>query len=280
MARDPLAIASVPAPVAGGQDRVARGAAAVAPLLDVAAAFAFLTRLPIPARWLAGHRTGAAAFGLAGAAIGGVGAIPVVLVGQAHPGPAAISSLAIVAILTGALHLDGLADTADALAAPAGAADRARMDPRAGSAGVVAVVLVLLLDVAVLTELASAGGWIAAAALVTAGAASRSAATIAGVLAGPNRSGGRLGAWFVSRLRRADASLAVATTLLVGGLASALAGPPVAAGLVGGSALAAGAGAVILRLRRRLDGDGFGALIELTFAAVLVAVLAARSVFG
>ena len=280
MARDPLAIAPDRVPVQGGQDRVARGAAAVAPLLDVAAAIAFLTRLPIPARWLAGDRTGAAAFGLAGAAIGGVAAIPVVLVGQAHPGPAAIASLAIVAIVTGALHLDGLADTADALAAPAGAADRARMDPRAGSAGVVAVLLVLLLDAAVLTELASAGGWIAAAALVTAGAASRSAATIAGVLAGPTRSGGRLGAWFVSRLRPADAWLAVATTVVVAGLASALAGPVVAAGLIGGAALAAAAGALIVRLRRQLDGDGFGALVELSFTAVLVLILAARSISG
>ena len=57
--------------------------------------------------------------------------------GQGHPGPAAISALAIVAILSGGLHLDGLADTSDALAAPAGAADRARTDPRAGTAGVV-----------------------------------------------------------------------------------------------------------------------------------------------
>ena len=55
--------------------------------------------------------------------------------GQGHPGPAAISALAIVAILSGGLHLDGLADTSDALAAPAGAADRARTDPRAGIFG-------------------------------------------------------------------------------------------------------------------------------------------------
>jgi adenosylcobinamide-GDP ribazoletransferase len=280
VAREPIVSARDRAAVALGQDGLVRAAAAATPFRDLAAAFAFLTRLPVPARWLAGDRTGAAAFGLAGAAIGGVAAIPVVLVGQAHPGPAAVASVAIIAILTGALHLDGLADTADALAAPAGAADRARTDPRAGSAGVVAVVIVLLLDAAVLTELASAGGLIAAAALVTAGAASRAAATIAGVLAGPTRSGGRLGTWFVSRLRPADAWLAMATTVGIGGLASALAGPPLAAGLIGGSALAAAAGAVIVRLRRRLDGDGFGALVELTFTAVLVAVLAARSVPG
>ena len=172
MARDPLVISSAPAPE--GHARIAGAAgAAAAPAHDLAAALAFLTRLPIPARWLIDDRTGAATFGLAGAAIGAVAGLPLVLFGQGHPGPAAVVALAIVAVLSGGLHLDGLADTADALAAPAGAADRARTDPRAGTAGVVAVVLILLIDAALLTELASSGGWIAAAATITAAAASR-----------------------------------------------------------------------------------------------------------
>jgi adenosylcobinamide-GDP ribazoletransferase len=276
MARDPLAIS--PEPTAAPRDHVA--GSVTEPLRDLAAALAFLTRLPIPRSWLLDDRTGAAAFGVAGAAIGAAAAIPLVVVGQAHPGPAAVASLAIVAILSGGLHLDGLADTGDALAAPAGAADRARNDPRAGTAGVVAVVLILLLDTALVTELASAGGWIAAAALITAGASSRSAATVAGVLAGPTRAGGRLGAWFVSYLRPADAWLAVATTAMVAGLAAAGTGVSVTVGMIFGSAIAVAAGALIVRLRRRLDGDGFGALIELTFAAVLAATVAARSVGG
>jgi len=276
MARDPLAISPEPSSVP--RDHVV--GSVTRPFRDLAAALAFLTRLPVPSRWLVEHRTGAAAFGVAGAAIGAAAAVPLVLVGQAHPGPAAIASLAIVAILSGGLHLDGLADTADALAAPAGAADRARMDPRAGSAGVVAVVLILLLDAALVTELASAGGWIAAAALITAGASSRSAATVAGVLAGPTRAGGRLGAWFVSRLRPADAWLAIATSAVVAGFAAAGTGVSLAGGMIVGSAIGVAAGALIVRLRRRVDGDGFGALIELTFAAVLAATVAARSVAG
>lgn len=276
MTRDPLLVSSAPST----ERRAALGGAAAAPVRELAAAVAFLTRLPTPAGWLVDDRTGAAAFGVIGAAIGAVAAIPLVLFGQGHPGPAAVAALAIVAILSGGLHLDGLADTADALAAPSGAADRARTDPRAGTAGVVAVVLTLLLDAALVAELASAGGWIAAAALVTAAAASRSAAPTAGMLLGRARSGGRLGAWFTSRLRPADALLAVATSVAVAGIAVALAGPSVVVGLAGGSALGVAAGAAIVRLRGQLDGDGFGALIELTFAAVLATALVARSVSG
>jgi adenosylcobinamide-GDP ribazoletransferase len=276
MAGDPLVRRPTPIEVPASR----RAGRAANPLLDLAAAVAFLTRLPVPRRWLVHGRTGAAAFGLAGAAIGAVAAIPVVVAGHTHPGPTAVAAIAILAILTGALHLDGLADTADALAAPAGAADRARTDPRAGTAGVVAIVLVLLLDTALLAELASIGGWLAAAALVTAGAASRSAATVAGVLAGPARAGGRLGAWFVARLRPADAWLAFGAAVLVAVGCALLAGPSIAAGLIGGSVLALVIGAFVVRLRRRLDGDGFGAVIELTFTAVLAATLVARTIGG
>jgi adenosylcobinamide-GDP ribazoletransferase len=270
----------VTSPAPAAQRRVPIAGVAAAPARDLAAALAFLTRLPIPADWLINDRTGAPAYGLAGAAVGAVAGLPIVLFGQGHPGPAAIAALAIVAILSGGLHLDGLADTGDALAAPAGSADRARTDPRAGSAGVVAVVLTLLLDAALLTELASAGGWIAFAALVTAAAASRSAATIAGVVAGPGRSGGRLGAWFASRLRPADALLVVATSAVVAVAGAVVTSWSIALGLVGGGAIGVAAGAVIVRLRGRLDGDGFGALVELTFVAVLAATLVARSIVG
>ncbi|MEA2549300.1 MAG: adenosylcobinamide-GDP ribazoletransferase [Chloroflexota bacterium] len=276
MAGDPLVHRPTSIDIAASR----RARLAASPLLDLAAAVAFLTRLPVPRRWLDDGRTGAAAFGLAGATIAAAAAIPVVVAGQTHPGPTAVAGIAILAILTGALHLDGLADTADALAAPAGAADRARTDPRAGTAGVVAIVLVLLLDTALLAELASIGGWLAGAALVTAGAVSRAAATVAGVLAGPARAGGRLGAWFVARLRPADAWLAIASVAVVAAGGAALAGPSIVVGLVGGSALGLTIGALVVRLRRRLDGDGFGAVIELTFTAVLAATLVARSIGG
>ena len=63
--------------------------------------------------------------------------------------------------LTGALHLDGLADSADAWIG--GMGDRERTlaimkDPRSGPAGVVAVVVVLLLKFAALASLPASGG--------------------------------------------------------------------------------------------------------------------------
>jgi adenosylcobinamide-GDP ribazoletransferase len=277
MAHDPLVL---PRPVPDADGPAERSGPALSPSRELAAAVAFLTRLPVPRRWPAGQRTGAAAFGLVGAGTGLVAAVPLALVGQTHPGPAAIAGLAVVAILSGALHLDGLADTADALTAPAGAADRARRDPRAGTAGVVAVVLILLFDAAILTELASRDGRLAAAALVTAVAASRAGATVAALVAGPGRAGGRLGAWFVTRVRPADAWIAVATTAAVALAAAVVAGASIAGGVVAGSAIAMGIGAVIVRLRRQLDGDGFGALVELTLSAVLASILALRAVAG
>jgi adenosylcobinamide-GDP ribazoletransferase len=203
-----------------------------------------------------------------------------VLVGATHPGPAAVASLAVLAILSGALHLDGLADTADALAAPAGAADRARTDPRAGTAGVVAVVLILLLDAALLAELASLAGWLAAAALVVAVSASRTAAVVAGLAAGPARARGKLGSWFVGRLRTGDGVVAIGTTAVAAAGAAWLAGSAIVVGLLIGGAVAVAAGATAVRLRRQLDGDGFGALIELTMTAVLAGCLAAHAIAG
>jgi len=129
-------------------------------------ALRLLTRLPVPepppeddgqdsvARSLAwyplvGLILGALLWGLA--AMLAAGAAPSLL--------SAALLLAAWVALTGALHLDGLADTADAWLG--GLGDRERTlaimkDPCAGPAGVVAVVLVLLLKFAALAALATA----------------------------------------------------------------------------------------------------------------------------
>ena len=80
--------------------------------------------------------------------------------------------IAAVALVTGALHLDALADTADAL----GGVDRARAlaimrDSRVGASGVTALALVLLVEVGSLGGLAVQGD--AVVALAAAGALSR-----------------------------------------------------------------------------------------------------------
>lgn len=118
-------------------------------------ALAFLTRLPVP------HVDGAGGMGRALPAFPLVGAfIGLLLLGAGalfqvwEPGVHAALLLVLWVVLTGGLHLDGLADSADGWA---GGPDRERMlaimrDPRSGAIGVVAVVLLLLTKWAALAE--------------------------------------------------------------------------------------------------------------------------------
>jgi adenosylcobinamide-GDP ribazoletransferase len=250
------------------------------PLDELVAAIAFLSRVPVAGHGERRSRTGAAAFGLVGAALGLVAATPLVVFGAAHPVLAAIAALALLASLDGGLHLDGLADSFDALAAPGAGAERARTDPRAGTAGVIAIVAVLALDAAALAELTPRGSWVAAAVLIAAVTVSRAAAPVWAVCVGRRlRPPGGLGAWFAEETSAGDSLLAgisaAALVLLLvefGGLPGGLAVLAALAGIAGSAVV----GAIVIGLRRRLDGDGYGALIEITVAAILVsaAVLA------
>ena len=92
-----------------------------AELRGLAAAVAFLTRIPV-GRWIrldaADIARGSAVFPLVGAGIGAaVGGIAQALSGSLTPPLAAVLGIAVGAALTGALHLDALADAADALGA-------------------------------------------------------------------------------------------------------------------------------------------------------------------
>jgi len=242
------------------------------------AAIALLTRIPVRTD---GTRAGAAAFGVVGAVLGLAAAAPLLVFA---PLPGAVLALAILAVASGALHLDGLADTADALAAPnAEAAERARQDPRVGAAGAVAIVLILGADAAALAQVAGRSPFIAAATLVAVVAASRAAATVAPFVAGSVRPG--FGRWFAERTSRLDAAAAVGTALVVAAaanLAVRIVAPvrvPAPVGATFGPAVAclvalvAGgiAAAIVSRLRGGLDGDGCGAVIELSVAAGLLA---------
>jgi adenosylcobinamide-GDP ribazoletransferase len=76
------------------------------------------------------------------------------------PGPAAAALLLALTVLsTGALHLDGLADTVDGLGGGHTPADRLRImkDSRVGAFGVISLVLALLLKFAFFLALASKG---------------------------------------------------------------------------------------------------------------------------
>jgi len=242
------------------------------PLDELVAAVTFLTRVPVASHGASRSRTGAAAFGLVGAALGLAAAVPVLVAGPAHPLPAAILSVGILALLDGGLHLDGLADTFDALAAPGGLAVRARTDPRAGTVGVVSIVLVVGLEAAALAELAARGGLIAGVTLIAAVAVSRAAAPAWAVTVGRRMTPpDGLGAWFAQATSVAAALLAVATTVVVAVVAVEFAGPAVAVAVGAGTVVAVVIGVIVVRLRRQLDGDGYGAQIETTVTAILLA---------
>src|SRR5713226_885335 len=127
-------------------------------LRGLAAALTFLTRIPLGRRLvLDGDDVARAgpAFPLVGAGIGAaVGGIAAALAHPLSPLLAVALALAVGALLTGALHLDALADTADAL----GARSRERAleimrDHAVGAYGAVAIALDLLIKGAALSVL-------------------------------------------------------------------------------------------------------------------------------
>ncbi|MBT2470081.1 adenosylcobinamide-GDP ribazoletransferase, partial [Streptomyces sp. ISL-66] len=157
-----------------------------ASLLDgVRFAFGTLTVLPARiTRWdRPAARTGMACAPLAGLVVGLLAAVPGVLLLLSGGGPllAAAVTVAVPAALTRALHLDGLADTADALgsAKPADAALRIMKQSDIGPFGVVALALVLLIQVAALADV-YADSWVRGGfATVLAAVAARLAMTLA-----------------------------------------------------------------------------------------------------
>jgi adenosylcobinamide-GDP ribazoletransferase len=137
-------------------------------------AVAFLTVIPAATHdGSPGERLGRAYFPVVGAAIGLVAGLAlVVMTAIAGSLLGAVTALVVMAVLTGGLHLDGLADAADGLFG-AGTLERrleVMRDPRVGSFGVVAVVLLLIGDAAALAGMSPAR---AVVGLVIAGALSR-----------------------------------------------------------------------------------------------------------
>lgn len=124
------------------------------------AAFSLLTRLPLPGRWQTSppapevQSRAALFYPLVGAVIGGL----LVLLYILMPDKIGVTVQATLLVglwvwLTGAMHLDGLADSVDALAAAHKDPVRfqsALKDPHIGAMGVTALVMVLLLKLALL----------------------------------------------------------------------------------------------------------------------------------
>jgi adenosylcobinamide-GDP ribazoletransferase len=248
---------------------------------EVAAAVTLLTRLRVGGA--ATDTPGSAAFPLVGALVGGLAAVPL-LVAQVgagtEPDPAlgalaAVGALAVGALVSGFLHLDGLADTADALLAPdRGRAEEARRDPAIGPGGAVTLILVIGGEIAALVTLWDGAPGVAAAAFVVSAVVARTVPVIAvrTVASGSSRAIPGLGGWFASRVRGRDAAVAAAEAIAIVVIITAAVGWDlrIGAAAVAGGAVGVGTAAWLARARGRLDGDGLGATIELTALAVLV----------
>jgi adenosylcobinamide-GDP ribazoletransferase len=128
---------------------------------DIKTSIAFLTRLPIPRDAVStGDELAQAswAFPIAGLVVGLIGALTYGLAYKfgLRPWPSAILSLVATLVVTGCLHEDGLADTADGFG---GGATRERKleimrDSRIGTYGVCALTMSILIRAGALASLA------------------------------------------------------------------------------------------------------------------------------
>lgn len=252
----------------------------------------------IPAGTGAGLDEGAAAravfwLPVLGAGLGLAGAAAMVLVtaGESSPGRqllGAALAMMLIALLTGGLHLDGLADTADGLGSrrPADQALEIMRRSDAGPLGVATLVLVLLVQVCALASLPrgwAGGGWAGGGQAGTAGLVLATVTSRVGVVlatGSPSARPSGFGALVAGRTSAAGRAASVAVLLaavVAAGLA--LGGPPAAArGAVAAVAGLAVAGLLRWAAVRRLGGltgDVFGAIIELSTATVLVVLVLA-----
>jgi adenosylcobinamide-GDP ribazoletransferase len=250
---------------------------------DLAVCLRFYSRLNGPlardANGLADFSEASRAIPAAGAIIGGCGggALLFARIFGAPPLPAAVVAIATIVVVTGALHEDGLADVADGFG---GGATRERKleimrDSRLGSYGAAALALGLMLRAFALAALAERSSSMAALALVSVGAVSRTAGLAPLLLLGPARRDGA-GAAMPRPTRRA-----LRLALVLAGAASFL---PVLVGLplsqVLGADFVAGLAAVFFaRLAERqiggYSGDVLGAAQQAAEIAALL-VLCAR----
>jgi adenosylcobinamide-GDP ribazoletransferase len=220
---------------------------------------------------------------LVGLVLGSLAALVVAVVHALAPSAlgallGAVLAVALLAYLTRALHLDGLADTADALGSGREATAALEIARRGdvGPFGVVTVVLVLLVQVTALAIATDAGS--GALALVLALVTGRVAIVIACARGIPAARPEGLGALVAGTVPKSAAIAWVLVSVGAAGTASAwLAGT----WIVGAVAVIAGLGVcllVVARAVRRLGGitgDVLGAAAELsaTTALLLMATL-------
>jgi adenosylcobinamide-GDP ribazoletransferase len=199
---------------------------------------------------------------------------------QVDPALAAVLTIGLLALLTRAMHLDGLADTADGLGSGRAAEEALTIMRRGdvGPFGVVTLVLVLLAQVLALAELVAVG--LGFPALLLALVVSRLALPLLcsrGVPSARRDGLGQVVAGSVSRVRLALAAL-VSLVLLVPLSSVSLGWDALEPGVVGRAGLVAGLALLAAWLLARravhrlggVTGDVLGAGVEVAFTVTLV----------
>ncbi len=231
-------------------------------------AMVFLTRVPVGLGSGGVNLAGAVPwFPVVGAMVGvAVGGVAAGLLHVAPPFVAATLAVGVGVLATGAFHHDGLGDVADAF--PGGTTRERRLeilkDSRLGTYGVVALVMIILLQVSALASLTPMQAFVAAIAAHTIG---RSAAVaLMGTMRATKDEG--LGVAYLEGLSRSAA------------LVGALLGPAMAAAIIGPWAGVLIAAAILAPISMGwwannkiggLVGDVLGATEQLAETAVLIA---------
>ncbi|MBC7267248.1 MAG: adenosylcobinamide-GDP ribazoletransferase [Streptomyces sp.] len=244
-------------------------------------AFGTLSVLPVRVtRWdREAARGGMLAAPVVGLAVGGAAALTALLLLALGAAPllAAVAAVAVPAVLTRGLHLDGLADTADGLGSGKPAEDALRIMKQSdiGPFGVLTLVFVVLGQTAALAQVYGESWSRGAFATAVSAVAARLALTLAaraGVPAARPEGLGAAVAGVVPVGRAAGAAVAVvAVAAAVGGLSFG-AGEILRTGCALVAALAA-AESLLRHCTRRfggVTGDVFGGLAETAATATLV----------
>jgi adenosylcobinamide-GDP ribazoletransferase len=242
-------------------------------------AVTLLTAIPLPGRLAEpSRRTAAAAMYWAPVVGAGAGAISAGVLALAvrtgHTGPLLAAALAIGtgAVVTRALHLDGLADFADGLGSGQDADGALAIMRRSdiGPFGVVTLVLMLLIQVAALSRAQALGR--GPEAIVTAAVTARLAMTVACRRPVPAARPGGLGALVAGSVRPAGAAVLVLVAVAAAAGAGLALGSSLylAAGLVAGLLVSVALTALATRRLGGVTGDVLGALAEVAGTACLL----------
>jgi adenosylcobinamide-GDP ribazoletransferase len=241
-------------------------------------ALVFLTRVPVGSVARPELARAVPWFPVAGALVGlVVGAVTLGVDAWAGPVPGAAVGVLAGVLVTGAFHVDGLADVADAFAGGWTVGDRLRIlgDPLHGSYGVAALCGSIVARVSALSALVVVSGWWAVGAAVAAHALGRSAA-VGLMLTVPVATPDGLGAAYVRHLRTRSGVVGVVSGV---GVAAVAVGPWVAAAVAGAAVSAVAVAWLARRKIGGITGDVLGACEQVTEIVVLVimAGAAARS---